>query len=458
MQNLLTDFLQYTSDEQKRKLLSLPIRGKEKIVWSYLLTRSKKGGFSKETTLSDINISSTHFDKICSAILTRCYVCLVPNGGIDLLTFLANSRVLIPHFYKEASRQLKLADQLSQTDAQSFLKKFISLYIDSIPVMFRKNEIYEKASRKYLQLSDSTTKIEDNLYITYTKIWLEINVHFAAGTIRKKEATLSKKMNQLKPDFSKSPVEIIYQWYWTMIYLKQSIEDNLEVAQLAEAALKVNYQNTAIKLRLQMKYAESLYFISRFEESFKAFYSILSSNNWIEIPNISYFTTRYLQVCLITENFSIVKTELERVKKDMGISFTEQIITRDVITFVKYFILTSEYEAAYTFIRLGYLKNPKAKYLQYEIELRNLETAYYYLSGNISQALNSCERNLRYLRTKGFGVKTSPYPYFFVLVKAFAEKRLFQKQLSNNEMRMMSVFQRGTNAVYGKILHKISAY
>lgn len=375
-----------------------------------------------------------------------------------MLTFLNTSRAWLPHFYKETSRQLKQLDKTSRIDAQVFLKQFITLYIDSIPVMFRNNAVYEKAARKYLLLSASDTKKEDELYIAYTKIWLEINVLFAAGTIKNKGNAIGRKLERLKPDFRNISDELIYQWYWTLIYLKQSVEDNPAVAQLAETALKTKYKNPSTTLRLQMKYAEALYFTSRFEESFFAFSAIMNKYERAEIPNIGYFTTRYLQVCLITGNFAIVKSELEQMKQDAESRFIAQVTPRDIMTFIKYYILAGEYEVAYEFIRLGFIKNPKAKYLQYEIELRNLETAYFYLSGNIPQALEMCERHLRYLRTKGFGIKKSPYSFYFALVKAYAKKRHTKETLSENEDAMMKVFLRGTNAVYGRMLQKIAAY
>ncbi len=131
MQNLLAGFLQNTSAEQRNRLALLPVSGKEKIVWNYLSDKTEKGKFNKENALADLNITASHFDKICSELLVRCYKFLIPKGGINLLAFLTASRAWMPHFYKETSRQLKQLDKLSRTDARAFLKQFITLYIDS---------------------------------------------------------------------------------------------------------------------------------------------------------------------------------------------------------------------------------------------------------------------------------------------------------------------------------------
>lgn len=454
MTNLLIDFLKYVSPAQKELLSSLSVSGREEQVWLYVLDKAETGDFVQEKALAKLDITLSHFHKTCSNLLTKCYALLVPQGGLALLTFLNSNTGWIKHFYNEESRQLKQLRTISKSEAQAYLRACISLHIN-IPVMLRNDVSIEKVAQKFLSFSSPTTKKEDTLFIAYHKIWFEIDSFFAAGEIEKKEASISKKLDQLRPDFTKVNDEIIFQYYWTLIYLKHSAKHFDDVIHLTEDALKVKYGNKENTIRLQLKRAEALYYASRFEESYELFHKLLYPST-TKIPDQGYFVIKYLQICLITGHLDEVKNWIEQIQNKAEGRFKETLITRDIIMCAKYLLFTEEYEAAFDYIRLGYIKNPKAKYFQYEVELRCLETAYFYLSGNPKQATLMCERHLKYLRTRGYGVKESIYSRYFVFIKAAFENKYGNRKIRPKEYDILNEYKQGSRAVYGYLLQKIT--
>jgi hypothetical protein len=131
------------------------------------------------------------------------------------------------------------------------------------------------------------------------------------------------------------------------------------------------------------------------------------------------------------------------------------MVPRDIFSFIKYFLFNGQYEEAFKFIQLGFEKNPKGKYFQYEIELRNLQTAYFFLSGKQEVAVQGCARHIKYLRFHGYGQNKSDYPYFYVLTRAIFDKKTGGGDLTAKEKQMLERYQRGSYAIYGRLLLKM---
>jgi hypothetical protein len=130
-------------------------------------------------------------------------------------------------------------------------------------------------------------------------------------------------------------------------------------------------------------------------------------------------------------------------------------LPRDIISVAKYFLFEGNYALAHEFILLGFEKNPKGKYFQYEVELRNLQTACFYLEGQQDVALSMCRKHVRFLTAHGYGVDTSNFPFYYLLIKSFAKSQKLNKSLSPQDLQMLDRYQKGSYAIYGKLLLKM---
>lgn len=452
MNNQLTEFLKYLQPEDRKYLSSaINIRGKQGEVWKYALKVAASEKHGKEKGLERLQLTQSHFDKICSELLRKCYTVLVPEGGITLVKLLSSNVSWVKHFYNEIAHQMTHLDSLSKAEAQTFLRQCILMHWN-MSMMYRNDRAFKKMGQKYLSLSSKSSKKADELFIAYRELYTEIDHLFAEGKLESKEAEINKKLQKLSPDFKTANEETVYEYYWTLIYLKHAAYRYNEVlAAIDEALQKLNKPKEECATQLHLKRAETLYYVGRFEESYNEFKAILKTNEEV-YENIGYFYTKYLQISLITGHFETAKWILDYKKKVRGEQFRELIIPRDIISFAKYYLLTDEYETAADFIQLGFIKNPKARYLQYEIELRMLETACFYLSGEKYHAIRMCDKHIKYLRSHGFTIKESFYPVFYVIIKAFFDKG----ELNPQQQEMLNDYLSGSRAVYGRILQKIA--
>ena len=71
------------------------------------------------------------------------------------------------------------------------------------------------------------------------------------------------------------------------------------------------------------------------------------------------------------------------------------------------------------------------------------------------QAVQMCNKHIKYLRSHGYGIKQSDFPFFYVLTKTMHEKKQLGKKFSAKENEMLQRYQLGSYAVYGKLLLKM---
>lgn len=451
--NLLAEFIAYLQPEHKRKLISnINTSGKVNTIWQNALKTSKSAILNKEKLLKELAITHSHFDKICSELLQKCYTILVPERGMKLIVFLTQHEAWNKHLYSEINHQLKHLSNTPKAEAYNFLKQCIAIH-NNLSYISQNKYIFKKIEVLYLQLSPQIEN--DKLWIAYKKIYSEINNVFAAATTNEKEEELNKKLNKLKPDFETVSSEVIFEYYWTAIFLKQAAMRFAEVLMLIdEVLLHISSSNKEMTALIRLKRAEVLYHHGVFEESYQEFQTLLKTNKET-YPNLGYWYTKYLQISLITGHFETAKWILDYKRKSRGNHFEELIFPRDIISYAKYHILVGEYEKAFYFIRLGFAKNPKSKFFQYETELRMLETAYFYLSGNITYALYLCKKNIAWLHSKGYKSKSSIYPKFYLLLQSIFEMKTLKRNFKKHENEYYDEMLSGSAAVYGRILNLI---
>ncbi|OJV27781.1 MAG: hypothetical protein BGO32_11035 [Bacteroidetes bacterium 37-13] len=454
--NLLVEFLTYISKEDKEKLkLYINTSGKVKQVWDYSLNAARNKPLSKITLYDELKISHSHFDKICSELLQKCYNILVPERGLKLLSFLTTNTGWVKHLYAEINRQLKDISTLSQAEIKTFVYSCIEIHF-SLAAIDRNEYVFKKIKQKFIELSPKNQQHNNLLLLTFKETTIEINSLLANAQFQGKEDQFYNKLKRLKPNFETTNPEICFEYFWLLIFLNQAslqFDNALLLIEEAKNILPLLLKDKKDLLHLKM--AEILYQCSKFQDSYKVFSSLLKTNSET-FPDIGYWYTKYLQICLITKNFDTAKWILDYKRKSRGEHFEKLISIRDIISFAKYYLLVGEYEEAFYFIRLGFTKNPKAKYFQYEIELRNLEAAYFYLSGNTQQALSFCKRNIIWLAHKGYNIKTSIYPKFFVVTKAIYNQNTLGKKIPKSAKSYWEELQLSNAAVYGILLNKIN--
>ncbi len=456
--NLLFDFLKHLQETEKKKLKELSVKGRSAQVWAMMNQQAQRMEFDRKRIETTLKISSAHFDKITSQLLSKCYELLFGANSLELLSFLSQRATFVKHFYQEMKRQMAYAEKtLSKKQLAGFYKANVNFIHFNMPIIHKDEMVLRMLADKYLAIEKTRNA---KLLIECKLMYVQIDKLFAAALIREKSVEQKKKIDALGKLPDNADEELAFAYYWLKIYFNNAIEDFRESLAVTSEALTVlkkyeSEQNQFQVLRIELKQAELLYYLSRFEESFQIFEQWMKIPQAEKLPDHSYYATKYLQICLITTHLDEAKKILESKQTLPLQHLREVLLPRDIISFAKYYLFSERYEEAFDFIQLGFEKNPKGKYFQYEVELRNLQTAYFFLTNQKKLAVQMCNKHIKYLRSHGYGVKQSDFPFFYVLTKAMFEKKKRSKALSPKENEMLQRYQFGSYAVYGKLLMRM---
>nr|MBP6730561.1 hypothetical protein [Chitinophagales bacterium] len=291
-------------------------------------------------------------------------------------------------------------------------------------------------------------------------MYVQIDKLFAAALIHAQGNEVRKQIDALGPLPEDADEELAFAYWWLNIYFYHATENFEQAAVVAKQAIAVlakysSEQNSYNILRIELKLAELLYYSSRFDESFAGFQKWIKASDPDSIPDSRFYIAKYLQVCLITNKLTEAKEVLDYCFKRPISYLKEILLPRDIISFAKYYLFSARYDEAFEFIQLGFARNPKGQYFQYEVELRNLQTAYFFLTRQKKLAIQMCNKHIKYLRSHKYGIRQSDFPYFYVLTKAIYDKTERNKNLTAREEMMLQRYQQGSYAVYGKLLLKM---
>ncbi len=456
--NLLFEFLKNLPEAELRKLKALVLRGTTDKVFRAMLAQAETGTFNRNKIQKSLQLTDSHFDKISSELLYKSYHTLFPEKGLELLKFLSYKVTYVKHFYKELSRQQRFIDKSEDKKLKAlFYKTTINHMHYNLSIMNKDGQVMKQLSKKYVAALPKNELAAARLWVSCRLIFNSIDHLFASGHIISESKKVFAQIQKLGSPEKLTDPELLFEYYWVLTYYYISIEQfatGAEVAGKAVDALK-NFCGEEVALnivRLEMKRAELLYFSSRFQESFQKYHEVLTGPLVDVIQERGYYITKYIQVSLITGHLSEAKKMVESFIQFYARRTDETIPVREVFSCIKYYLFAGEYDTAFHYLQLGFQRNPKGKYFQYEVELRNLQVALFYLWGREEDILQMCERNIKYLRSHGYGVRDSDFPYFYVVARAIFESKTTGRALRPLEEEKFNRYNIGSYALYGRLL------
>jgi hypothetical protein len=456
--NLLFDFLNNAPKFDKQRLETLAVKGRSAQVFEMLKQQTQKKELDREAIEKKLQISSAHFDKITSQLLSRCYEHLFGNDKSRLLEFLSHQGAFVKHFYQELKRQTNFAEaNYARKELAEFYKNAINLIHFNMPIIHKDEAVLRILAVKYLAIERNKNA---KLLIECKLMYVFIDKLFAAARIKQDAEKVRKQIDKLGPLPDDADEELTFAYWWLNTYFfnaTENFDSSLKASKEAIRALKKFNSPLTAKylLRMELKVAELNYYLSNFEEAFEGFEKWMNTELAREIPDSRFYATKHLQICLITGNLVAAKRVFADQFEKPASQLKEIIAPRDIISFAKYYLFNEQYDQAFDFIQLGFAKNPKGKYFQYEVELRNMQTAYFFLTKQKKLAVQMCNKHIKYLRSHNYGVRVSDFPYFYILTKAIYNKTENGKKFNAREQDMLNRYQIGSYAVYGRLLLKM---
>lgn len=458
--NLLFVFLKNVKDPERSKLSSLAPRGTMGEVWRLMNEQAAQPELDKQAILHETGITTAHLDKITSELLARCYQAIFGEDEIALLDYLSSRVSMNRLFYAALPRYLKIKSETEDTAHNiTFIKKCLDMIQVNMPLVYREEKTVKELTSKYVALHSGEARKDANYFASCRLLLYDLERLLAALEFNDRKEEIRKRIERLdKPDNTYSITSVL-EYYKVWLYFYQAAyehEAGLTLAQSAHQFVQsiASGENSRELLRLELKINEFMYFASRFEAAFGRYHERMISSEVHEIPEFYYHQTKYLQLAMITGHMDAAAAVFERLFADYGTRTAELMLVRDVITYVKYCLLKGDHDKAFDFIQLGFEKNFKATYFQYELELRNLQVAYFYLSGQQDVALENCRKHVKFLRNNGYTSANSSYPGYYSLIKAFFDRR-GAGTLPARLQKIYDTYQSGSYAIYGMLLSRM---
>lgn len=460
--NYLFRYLRLLTDTERAAVEQLELTGREQQVLSALLCAVASGAeVSKPVLLEQLSMSSAHFDKICSFLLDRVYAAIVPEGGTALLYDL-NRRSLFGHFCHQMKKQEKHLRAVGTPDRE--LSDFYYACLMQMQRICRRDyndKLFRDTGAKYLAAKPDRTPgddvlVEAGLLNSFIQNTAALGRQLRLGDeIEQRLNTLDTLVQGLDEEQN---VEALYQVYraWVAFYTGiDSIPDKrLEYLQRA-AVLCEQYPGRISdeeQMLAQARVAEAYYAASDYETSARLYGALFETNSEI-IQRDFYHTTKYVQVLLILGAYKRAEELLEERFSVFVNSRETNTATMGTLSYAKLYLRSGQPGRAKEFIDLGFELIAKNFYIQYEIELRILETVCFYLSGEEEFAETLATKHLKYLQSKGFTLRTSRYyPWFFTLVAAITVERAGIRKLTAKQEAKLRDFDEGPARLYGIFL------
>ncbi len=462
--NYLVKYLQLLQPEERDKLGLLVLSERERQVLIALLQISADDSISKSDLLANLGISSSHFDKISSVLLDKVYAAIVPEGGTVLLYDL-NRRNLFGHFCHQMKKQEKVL--MADAVLPERLAEFYSTCFSMLQRITRKDydaELLREIGEKYLASKPGATP-GDRLFTEAGILCSSIQDTAARGAQNRLGDEIEQQLRALEPTAAsieeQNNVSALYLYYraWVSFYTLIDSRPDIRLEYLRRAAgLCERYPDILPEEEQALTFgriAEAHYNNSDFAMAAELYESVFTS-----YPNTAareyYHTTKYIQVLIILKRYAEAKNLLDERFSVFVENREPAMCTMASLSYAKLHLCSGHLDLAKYFIDLGFELIAKNVYIQYEIEFRLLETAYFYLVGDEEFADTLAGKHIKYLQSKGFVLKNSRfYPWFPLLVQAFIAEKAGVKKLSKKLEAKLREFHTGPACIYGILLEMI---
>lgn len=458
---LLHDLALRLTDEQQKAIakIDLPIREREVIDFVLL---QKKEVFPTALALRKLNMTQTHFEKVCSVLLKKLISFLSSENPLDQVNFInrikGSSVKLIRHQMKVAEKSLLQSDDLKS------LYNLCFEIVTSFPVSDLDNKEMSYYATKSLLSIDINKHPDLVIKIKSRALMAAINIAGGNMSIEDKNVqhSLHRKIAKLTEEAaSLKDIRAIYyaNKVASFFYLvSDRVQENLKCCEalliLSEKNKHLFSENELIDLTLN--YADALMCTDKFKEAFALYKEQLSySKQRQNVISASY--ARFFKLAIHQEDF---KTALEILDKTFAPLLDHKMLSFRVMAalqFTCYHIANLGFDTAEIYLKKIETDIHRQKMLQYEIQYRYYENALVFLKGNLEGAYELADKNLKFLRSKKFNTSNSDYAHFFVAVKAIFNKVVYGKNFNVKQQEAYDYHFHASWAYMSVILKKMEA-
>ncbi len=457
--NYLHSLLAALDGAELTLLRSLELPAKERALFDLYLARISSQAPTKDEAGKLLHITGSHFDKINSLLLKKCYDVLVPNGGGELWLFLRRKN-LSRHFYHELAldeRQL-LRDGDPEALAAFYLSGFENIH--QLTFLTYDPKIARRYMDRYFEIKDQITPAE-RLMIEGRLVRQQIINGNSLGMQQKQKEKFYEdllRLGELIPRVD-TP-EPIVQFYlaFALYYKSVSVDPKKNREQLTRAhSIIVANPKEFIdedEVLLRCMIADTFYQESNFDEAYTQYQTVFAE--WEAVMRSQFFfCSSYVQLAVLTNHFTEAKEILDRIfGQHLESLDNAQAATTAAISYAEFALHSGDFDQGKKYIDAAFRHNDKNRLVAFEIKLRKLEAVCFALKGDYLFAESLISKDLKYLQSRGYTLAKSPHGWFFKCLSAIIDERTNGKKLSAKLEAKYQDSLLGFGAIHGKLLEQ----
>ncbi len=456
--NYLFTYLKTLGEREADLLSGIDLSGRERETLDLLLRMRTEDEPTKEEACGRLKMSGSMFDKTCSILLRKAYQAVVPQEGIGLLEDL-HRRSLTPNFTRELKRQEREIAGWPREERIGFYRNVFNLIHTRFSMHYNPDLARRVAAAWKRLQKDAGIRYYTDVCILGMETWRvaagDADDRANAGLLKR----LEKFDRRIDPDrYPLARYRLNLVW---AVYRAQIEYDVPHRTAVLDEALELCRKHPDVlpeseRIATELIRAEHEYFFGDDHRTAWRMYRDLFRTYPNEADRQGYHRMKYMQLCLITGDYETA----ERLLRKYG---TVDLNAPDIgqakgsaLIWGKLSLYRGRFDDARRYIDLAFELNQKRFFIQYEIECRLLQTAWFALRGDDAAVEALAPAHMKYLRSKGYYLKTSAfYPWFFKLALAFIDERVTGKPLSAALERKYEAFQKGAAGQYGELLRRM---
>lgn len=455
--SLLKEWLKASTDQEILTFkANLKLKGEEARVFKYFVEKKGAGDASKKEALRDLNMTSTHFDKINTILLRKCYKLIAVNE--NELLFHLNQKILIKHLLHE----IKLKERLLKKNQKVIPYKTRKIYFDliaGVPARFyneKKTILYGNS------LIESSTNTEDiTLYVKCRILYARLNIIRHGKPSQEGYQKITNEifyLESLKNYSSLSPETQLWI-YKSISFYYIRISNNREKHIMFLNKIKFLYEQNYL-LPSKEKAVNDCNIASHYYDcneliqaqnhyiaAFKKYSDLLTS----EVRHIA----RFIEISVILNDFTLAETVYRKWLRIFLKTEHEAFGVLASITYAKFLIFTNKFKEALRIIQHGKILNSRFVYYKYDIELRMLENIIFALRKDYHFAQDLAHKNLKHISSQSISVKKFIHAHFFKLIIYFINNLIEEVPIPANAINYYKKYQQGELIIYGQLLKRL---
>jgi hypothetical protein len=455
----LHQLLNSLNTDEINSLQSIKFRGKEKEVFKIYLAHLHINNPEKEEICTRLKISTTHFYKINSVLISRIFKHFFKDDLISLIEFLS-SRHLYNLLKTEIHQRAKDIEKAPYQNKEKFLLELFRKAID-LPFSCYDEKLVNYVSNTYLEVKKDSGEADKN-YIFFHKLFADCN-RFAAT--RKPEKYFVLTENTLF-EYEKKLIEqkhhlALYYLYRTFISFYTYYTPNPEL-QLVYLEKTIGMKGEIKKffpidigVFLELLKADVYFSNKRFEQAFKIYDGIFSTGVEKEMYGYYYHCEQFALVAIILKNYSRAEMFLNKTFNPLIAAREGIFATRGLLAFSKLFLSVGDHKKAIQKINLANEINQKSFYLPFDLQLRVLECFAFYFKKDFEFVKQLVQRNVKFLTSLGSKKTYEIYFKFCTVLSNVVSCKEKSKALSLSNRNEIERLHSNLVDIYGNLFLKL---